>query len=81
MEAHQEGVAFLWTQSGAAEERMLDKDLVRGIAARRDRGESTYHISQASFEFMARRSAVGCELADGDCGKTGQLDLVVPVPP
>lgn len=37
MEAHQEGVAFLWTQSGAAEERMLAKDLVPEIVARRER--------------------------------------------
>ena len=72
MEAHQEEVAFPSTQNGAAEEWMLGKDLVREIAARRDRGESTRPgISQASLEFIARRSAVGCELADGDRGKTG----------
>jgi hypothetical protein len=37
MEAHQEGVAFPSTQSGAAEERMLAKDLVPEIVARRER--------------------------------------------
>jgi transposase len=45
MEAGLEGVAFPSTQTGVAEERMLREDLVREIAARRDRGESTRHIA------------------------------------
>jgi transposase len=46
MEGHLEGVAFPSTRSGAAEERMLREDLVREIAARRDRGESARHIAR-----------------------------------
>ena len=46
MEEHLEGVAFPSTQSGAAEERMLREDLVREVAARRERGESTRRIAR-----------------------------------
>lgn len=46
MEQHLEGVAFPSTQSGVAEERMLGEELVREIAARRDRGESTRRIAR-----------------------------------
>ena len=45
MEVHKEGVAFPLTHTGAAEERMLREDLVREIAARRERGESTRRIA------------------------------------
>jgi transposase len=46
MDEHLEGVAFPSSQTGAAEERMLREDLVREIAARRERGDSTRRIAR-----------------------------------
>jgi hypothetical protein len=54
MEEQLKGVASLSTRTGAAEERMLREDLVREIAARRERGEAP-GLSRGSWESIARR--------------------------